>query len=161
MKTKLILAICLIASAILNAQKLTLTAKTGDAELDGNLVEMNTTAKTDLSGFKANLTAEFNLSGAKIDIMLGKMEPADVFMNAKISIIIGKPIDNVIVVYEKNRGKGWGVIAKELGIKPGSKEFHALKDATKAKNKEWKASKGKSSSGSPGNSGKSKGKGKK
>jgi hypothetical protein len=26
-----------------------------------------------------------------------------------------------------NKGKGWGVIAKNLGIKPGSAEFHALK----------------------------------
>jgi hypothetical protein len=33
----------------------------------------------------------------------------------------------VVDVYKKNRGKGWGVIAKSLGIKPGSPEFHALK----------------------------------
>jgi hypothetical protein len=25
------------------------------------------------------------------------------------------------------KGQGWGVIAKSLGIKPGSPEFHALK----------------------------------
>jgi hypothetical protein len=25
---------------------------------------------------------------------------------------------------------GWGAIAKDLGIKPGSKQFHALKDNT-------------------------------
>jgi hypothetical protein len=29
--------------------------------------------------------------------------------------------------YQVHKGKGWGVIAKNLGIKPGSKEFHALK----------------------------------
>ena len=30
--------------------------------------------------------------------------------------------------YQAHKGKGWGVIAKELGIKPGSREFHALKN---------------------------------
>ena len=30
-------------------------------------------------------------------------------------------------MYEQDRGQGWGVIAKRMGIKPGSAEFHALK----------------------------------
>jgi hypothetical protein len=38
-----------------------------------------------------------------------------------------KPPETVLHVYQANRGKGWGVIAKSLGIKPGSREFHALK----------------------------------
>jgi hypothetical protein len=29
--------------------------------------------------------------------------------------------------YKRNKGKGWGVIAQRLGIKPGSAEFHRLK----------------------------------
>ena len=29
--------------------------------------------------------------------------------------------------YKSDKGKGWGVLAKSLGIKPGSQEFHALK----------------------------------
>ena len=33
----------------------------------------------------------------------------------------------IVETYQTNRTKGWGVIAKELGIKPGSAEFHALK----------------------------------
>ncbi len=38
-----------------------------------------------------------------------------------------QPTERVIDVYQSGKGKGWGVIAKELGIKPGSREFHALK----------------------------------
>ncbi len=37
------------------------------------------------------------------------------------------PYEKVVQVYQGDRGKGWGVIAKSLGIKPGSPEFHALK----------------------------------
>jgi hypothetical protein len=38
-----------------------------------------------------------------------------------------KPPDTVLHTYQTSRDKGWGAIAKELGIKPGSPEFHALK----------------------------------
>jgi hypothetical protein len=39
------------------------------------------------------------------------------------------PADYVLDRYKSSRGKGWGVLAKSLGIKPGSKEFHALKSS--------------------------------
>jgi hypothetical protein len=38
-----------------------------------------------------------------------------------------QPAERVMDEYKSGKGKGWGVIAKSLGIKPGSKEFHALK----------------------------------
>jgi hypothetical protein len=34
----------------------------------------------------------------------------------------------VLKEYKTSKGKGWGVIAKSLGIKPGSAEFQALKN---------------------------------
>jgi hypothetical protein len=33
----------------------------------------------------------------------------------------------VLEKYKAGKGKGWGNLAKTLGIKPGSREFHALK----------------------------------
>jgi hypothetical protein len=39
-----------------------------------------------------------------------------------------RPPETVVQTYQTHKGKGWGVIAKELGIKPGSREFHALKN---------------------------------
>jgi hypothetical protein len=33
----------------------------------------------------------------------------------------------VLEKYEAGKGRGWGALAKSLGIKPGSSEFHALK----------------------------------
>jgi len=39
----------------------------------------------------------------------------------------GKPIDYVTEQYKESKGRGWGALAKSLGIKPGSPEFHALK----------------------------------
>jgi hypothetical protein len=48
-------------------------------------------------------------------------------MMARTASVTKHPIDTVQKNYMANRGQGWGVIAKQLGIKPGSNEFHALK----------------------------------
>jgi hypothetical protein len=50
----------------------------------------------------------------------------------------------VIEQYRSSKGKGWGVLAKSLGIKPGSKEFHALKNGHDLKDRGESKEKGKS-----------------
>ena len=54
--------------------------------------------------------------------------PGDVYMACNIASIIGRPCRYVVDVYERDRGQGWGNIAKGLGNKPGSAEFHRLKN---------------------------------
>ena len=112
-------------------------ANTGDADMDLKLGKINIEAKANLNDFKAELKASYNTPGTKIDLMINKdkMQPADVYMAVLLSDIVKKPIDGVVSIYKKNKGKGWGRIAKELGIKPGSKEFHALKGKFKNKGK--------------------------
>ncbi|HEV8694308.1 MAG TPA: hypothetical protein VGQ93_09025, partial [Lysobacter sp.] len=53
--------------------------------------------------------------------------PGDIYYACAMASIIGRPCRYVVDVYETDRGQGWGVIAKRLGIKPGSPEFHRLK----------------------------------
>lgn len=53
--------------------------------------------------------------------------PGDVYMACTIASIIGRPCRYVVEQYERDHGQGWGVMAKRLGIKPGSPEFHRLK----------------------------------
>ncbi len=54
--------------------------------------------------------------------------PADVFMVFQVGQMAHRPPEVVLQTYQAHKGKGWGVVAKELGIKPGSREFHALKN---------------------------------
>lgn len=122
------------------------TFNSGDKELDGSLLEINAQAKLDLNTFKIGLKAEFNLTTEKATIMLKTMEPADLYMVVLVSKCAGKPVDLVTTSYAKNKGKGWGVIAKEMGIKPGSKAFHELKNSAKGKHEKMKAGKGKPAS---------------
>jgi hypothetical protein len=149
-----ILVLMISVNALLNAQ-VNFSAKTGDGELDLTLGDMNTNAKANLSAFKKDLSLNFNIGVDKIDQMMVtyNMEPADIYLTLQIGQQTGKTPDQVAECYKKNKGKGWGVIAQEMGIKPGSAEFHALKDKAKGKNNKMKE-KGK------GNNGKAKGKSK-
>lgn len=53
--------------------------------------------------------------------------PGDVYLACSIASIIGRPCRYVVDEFDRDRGQGWGVIAKRMGIKPGSAEFHRLK----------------------------------
>jgi hypothetical protein len=53
--------------------------------------------------------------------------PADAYIVLRLGEMSGKPPSQIYRKYKQNKGKGWGALAKSLGIKPGSEEFHALK----------------------------------
>lgn len=164
MKKIFSIAAFLLCGIALSAQtSLSFSAKTGDKEFDLTLSDMNTTAKADLPSFKTELSVSFGVTTAKIDKLLISMQPAEVYLTLQIGKIVNKPVDDLVVIYKNNKGKGWGVIAKEMGIKPGSKEFHALKGKAKDKNAKVKTNKGNSKgNGKGGNGGgkeKSEGKG--
>ena len=119
----------LTLSALLLAGIATLIPGTAAAGgLDDFLREVNVDASVDIGSFKADLSMTFDLSDDKIDGIFKVMsKPADVYMCLRVGEVSHQPIDRVIAEYQAHSGQGWGVIAKNLGIKPGSAEFHALK----------------------------------
>lgn len=112
---------------------------TGNVEFDTDLGIVNANAKLDLKTFKVDLNISHQLPIPKIEEMLQIMEPAEIILAADIAQVAQKPIDAVVTSYKKNKDKGWGVIAKEMGIKPGSPEFHALKGKTKTRKDKGKS----------------------
>jgi hypothetical protein len=98
-------------------------------DLDGFLRDLNIQARVDGDGFSAKVSAQFGIPEARVKVVLATVsEPADAFMVFQLGQMTRQPPEKVIEVYQAQKGKGWGVIAKELGIKPGSPEFHALKN---------------------------------
>jgi len=90
--------------------------------------DFNAQASLDPSGFRARLATRFQIGDARISAVVGNMsEPAHAYMALRIGEMSHQPVERVIEEYNKNKGKGWGVMAKNMGIKPGSAEFHALK----------------------------------
>lgn len=96
--------------------------------LDDFLANVNIQARADMPGFSAKISAQFGVPVAHVQAVVQKVsEPADAFMVFQLGQFSGKQPERVVEVYKTGKGRGWGAIAKELGIKPGSAEFHALK----------------------------------
>ena len=90
--------------------------------------DFNLKAVEDPAGLTARLEARFKIGEAKIKAILETVEhPADAYTLFRLGEMCKQPMDQVMKKYQANKGKGWGVLAKSLGIKPGSKEFHELK----------------------------------
>jgi hypothetical protein len=99
------------------------------ASLDSFLSSVNVQARADLPGFHAKVSAQFGVPIPRVEAVLGMVAtPADAFMVFQLGQMAHRPPETVVQTYQTHQGKGWGVIAKELGIKPGSREFHALKN---------------------------------
>ena len=89
--------------------------------------DFNRRAAADLVEFRANLSARFNVGPAQIDAIIGRVPtPADVYLIFRFGEMSGKSPEYVLTKYKAGK-RGWGALAQSLGIKPGSREFHALK----------------------------------
>jgi hypothetical protein len=92
------------------------------------LQDLNIRAEVDPSGFRAELATRFKIGNAEINTVISNVEkPSDAYMVFRLGEMSQQPTDYVIKKYRSGKGHGWGILAKSLGIKPGSKEFHALK----------------------------------
>ncbi|MBI1194926.1 MAG: hypothetical protein GC138_03635 [Gammaproteobacteria bacterium] len=86
------------------------------------------TGKADLNELKIALGTRFRIGDTKVDLLVSNMEsPEDSYMVLRLSELSHRPVEDVLKVYKTDHGRGWGSMARRLGIKPGSAEFHALK----------------------------------
>lgn len=98
------------------------------ADLASFLSELNTQAQEDLNNYTEKLGNQFGIPLLQVQDIINIVEnPANAFMVLQLGQMANKQPEAVLETYKNNKGKGWGVIAQELGIKPGSDEFHALK----------------------------------
>ncbi len=116
---------------IRTALLMTLALMAGSAHaggLEDFLSNVNAQARVDMDGFSAQVSTQFGVPQVRVRAVIGSVGDAgSAFLIFQLGKWTGLPPERVIEVYESNKGRGWGVIAKELGIKPGSDEFHRLK----------------------------------
>lgn len=117
-----------IARVLVLASVLIIPSAAAAGGLESFLADVDIRAKADLGSFKADLSLTFGVSEGKVNGMFEVMsKPSDVYMCLRVGEVARQPVARVIEAYKRHQGQGWGVIAKNLGIKPGSDEFHALK----------------------------------
>ncbi|TXI93380.1 MAG: hypothetical protein E6Q34_05525, partial [Burkholderiaceae bacterium] len=96
------------------------------SDLDDFLRRVDVQARADQNGFAVRISAQFGVPEAQVRVVLGKVNQAsDAFMVFQLGQWTRQPVDSILGTYQKGKGKGWGALAQELGIKPGSREFHA------------------------------------
>lgn len=134
MRTSYLFLLLLCIAMPLKAQ---IKFRTGNVELDTDLNRINVRASADFGKFKAELGTTYNISEQRIEHFHTelRMEPAEIYYALEIASVTNRPVDDVIEVYRIHKTHGWGQIAKQLGIKPGSAEFHQLKGKVKNKSK--------------------------
>ena len=92
------------------------------------LDDLNIQARANSSGFHMQLATRFKIGSAEVNAVLGNVEsPSDAYMVLRLGELSHKPMQEVLHVYQGGKRHGWGAMARRLGIKPGSAEFHALK----------------------------------
>jgi hypothetical protein len=95
-------------------------AAAAHADLDAFLSNLNVQAQADLPGFKAKLSAQFGVPLPTVETIIAQVRlPGDAFLCFQLGQMARKPPESVVQTYQRSHGKGWGVIAKELGVRPG------------------------------------------
>ena len=103
--------------------------RSGDVWVDTQLADMNRYGSRYRDPFIDEMV---RYHGAPRDLVTDllvaqRWAPGDVYYACAIAQLIGRPCRYVADYWQENHGQGWGVVAKQLGIKPGSAEFHRLK----------------------------------
>ncbi|MEW6220183.1 MAG: hypothetical protein AB1634_11710 [Thermodesulfobacteriota bacterium] len=97
-------------------------------ELAAVVADINLRAQSDLVGTKNSLCSRFRRPVAEIDsLVMIAGSIGDVWFALRLGELTGRSPELVLREYQADKGAGWGVTAKRLGIKPGSPEFHQLK----------------------------------
>jgi hypothetical protein len=98
------------------------------ADLNDYIRSVNVSAEGNIGGYRTQLGVHYGASGPTLDLAFRSVDsPAEVAVLLWLGQRSSKPMETVVAVYKKQKGQGWGALAQSLGIKPGSADFHALK----------------------------------
>lgn len=103
--------------------------RTGDAFVDAQLGDINVFASGNTDGFIDDVVLSFGAPRYLVREYYydRRWAPGDIYYACAIAYQLRRPCVEVLDIYERDHGQGWGVIARRLGIQPGSPAFHALK----------------------------------
>ena len=126
----LVLALGLAFVSTVGAVTVGYNPRSGDVWVDTQLSDINRYGNDQRDYFADDLVGQYGAPRALVNDLLGARhwQPGDVYYACALAYQTHQRCGDVADQYEQNRGQGWGVIAQRMGIKPGSREFFALKD---------------------------------
>lgn len=119
----------LFAASAAQAQVVGYNFRSGDLWVDTRLGEINDYGSRYREPFIGEMTGYYGAPRSLIvDLFDRRWSAGDIYYACSIAHVLGVPCVNVVREYDRNPGQGWGAIAKRMGIKPGSAQFHRLKN---------------------------------
>lgn len=112
-----------------HAQTIGYNTRTGDVWIDSRLGEINDYGHRYRDPFIDEMSGHYGVPRSYVLDLLDTRHwaPGDVYYACALAQVLRLPCANVVREYDRNPGQGWGAVAKRMGIKPGSAQFHALK----------------------------------
>ena len=134
------LALALLAPAAHAQYAYDYAPMTGDPTLDAVLDTINLLFNDEPDYYVEQIVYETQAPPVYVReyIVERRYAPADVYMIGEMAQLSGRSFNDVAKLFDANRntlagqgeGRGWGAVARQLGIKPGSAQFHQLKNGT-------------------------------
>ena len=126
-KKKTIILMAVLAFAIVSAQG-AFAQVDGDEDFEDEIEMINDTAEEDPSSLLSKLSIEFNVDLVLLqDLSAQGYAPGEIWLALEVSSSSKISLQDALVLTDGSEGHGWGVLAKTLGVAPGSDAFHALK----------------------------------
>jgi hypothetical protein len=121
------------------AQTVGYSIRTGDVWVDNRMGEINDYGYRNRDPFVSEMVTNYGVPRPYVEELLvqRKWSPGDVYYACALAHSLGRPCSDVVAERAHDRGQGWGVTAMRLGIKPGSKEFFALKNGVAGTYGRW------------------------
>ena len=123
-------ALALGIAANAGAQTIHYNVRTGDAWVDNRLGEINDYGYRNRDPFVSEMVTNYAVPRPYVEQLLQqrRWSPGDVYYACALAHSLGRPCSDVVEEHDRDRGRGWGVTARRLGIQPGSPQFFALKN---------------------------------
>jgi len=104
--------------------------RTGDVWVDATLADINAYGRRYPDAFADELVRYHGAPRDVVSALLGSpgWTPGDAYFACALAQVIGRSCRYVADEWQAHPGEGWGALAQRLGVKPGSPEFHRLKD---------------------------------
>jgi hypothetical protein len=104
--------------------------RTGDAWVDATLADINAYGGRYPGAFADELARYHAAPRDVVSALLAApgWTPGDVYYACALAEAIGRSCRYVADERQAHPGEGWGALAQRLGVKPGSPQFHQLKD---------------------------------
>ncbi|HEX4853364.1 hypothetical protein [Arenimonas sp.] len=117
------------AHAIVDSFAIGFSPRTGDVAVDAQLGDINVFARGNTDGFIDDVVVSYGAPRYLVReyYVDRRWAPGDIYYACALAYQLGRPCLEILNIYERDHGQGWGAIAQRLGIKPGSPAFHSLK----------------------------------